>query len=393
VRILTVHNKYKIRGGEDESREAEDAVLRSRGIEVREVVFDNDAINGANAALVGIQTTWNQDGYRRVNRAIADWRPDVLDVNNFFPLASPSIYYAANRSNVPVIQTLRNYRLICPGGCCTREGKICELCVGKAVPWPGILYGCYRGSRFATASVAAMISIHNLLGTWKKSVCTYIALTQFAKRKFVDAGFPADRIVVKPNFVQHDLGEGSGKGGYVLYVGRLAEQKGIHQLLSAWRSVGKGKLIIAGDGELRPLVEKTAQADRSIEYLGVQPLRRVYELMGEARALVFPSTWYEGMPRTVIESFSRGTPVISSRLGSMEEMIREAETGWFVTPGIVEELSAKLARVFSPSTDMDLMRKAARSEYERKYTMDIGYTNMMTIYNDTVTSYARSRIQ
>lgn len=393
MRILTVHNKYKIRGGEDESREAEDAVLRSRGIEVREVVFDNDAINGANAALVGIQTTWNQDGYRRVNRAIADWRPDVLDVNNFFPLASPSIYYAANRSNVPVIQTLRNYRLICPGGCCTREGKICELCVGKAVPWPGILYGCYRGSRFATASVAAMISIHNLLGTWKKSVCTYIALTQFAKRKFVDAGFPADRIVVKPNFVQHDLGEGSGKGGYVLYVGRLAEQKGIHQLLSAWRSVGKGKLIIAGDGELRPLVEKTAQADRSIEYLGVQPLRRVYELMGEARALVFPSTWYEGMPRTVIESFSRGTPVISSRLGSMEEMIREAETGWFVTPGIVEELSAKLARVFSPSTDMDLMRKAARSEYERKYTMDIGYTNMMTIYNDTVTSYARSRIQ
>lgn len=385
MKILTIHNKYKFRGGEDESREAEDALLLERGHEVRYVTFDNSHIGRLNVVSVGLRATWSQTAYNRVRDAIAGWRPDLVDVHNFFPLASPSVHYAAAHCRVPVVQTLHNYRLLCPGAGFFRSGRICEKCMGKRVPWPGVLHGCYRGSRPGTLAVAAMVAIHNVLATWEKRVTLFIALTDFQRRKFIEGGLDGRRIVVKPNFVPLDLGAGAGDGDYVLYVGRISVEKGVHVLLEAWnRANCSGRLIIVGDGPLAPWVRKMAESEGSLVYLGRQPLRDVYELMGGARALVFPSMLYEGMPRTIIEAFSRGTPVIASRTGSMTEMVADRETGWLVQPNDPVALAARLREVFGETERLTGMRAAARRMFEVRYTRERNYRFLMDIYDRAI---------
>jgi glycosyltransferase involved in cell wall biosynthesis len=236
VKILTVHNRYKYRGGEDESREAEDALLAEHGHEIRQVVFDNAIINSGNALKVGLQATWSHSAYVRIRDYIAQWRPDVLDVHNFFPLASPSVYYAAKRSGVPVVQTLHNYRILCPGANFFRAGAVCEDCIGQPFPWPGIVHSCYRGSAMQTGAVALMTTVHRALGTFLKQVDLFLVLSEFARQKFLASGFPPDKLVVKPNFVVDPGFVGQGGTDY-LYVGRLSPEKGIDTFLRAIEKV------------------------------------------------------------------------------------------------------------------------------------------------------------
>lgn len=385
MRILTIHNKYRMRGGEDGSSEAEDRLLTAHGHDVRQVTFENDDINAFNAIIVGLQASWRESSYKRVLGEIGNWRPDIVSVHNFFPIASPSVYYAARKCGVPVVQTLHNYRLLCPAASFFREGRVCEACLGKRLPWPGIVHACYRGSRPATAAVASMLAIHNVLGTWRKHVDTFIALSEFSKEKFIEGGLPAEKITVKPNFLLSDLGAGSGKGDYILYVGRLTEEKGIRTLLQAWKAAAcAGRLVIAGDGPLASLVEHEASALPSICYLGTRALEEVYELLADARALVFPSTWYEGMPRVIIEAFSRGTPVIASQIGSMTEMINEGQNGWLVQPGDVSSLARAMKRVDATGNDMTEIRAAARREFESVYTAERNYHLLLEIYESAV---------
>jgi glycosyltransferase involved in cell wall biosynthesis len=239
-----------------------------------------------------------------------------------------------------------------------------------------------------------MTALHTLAGTWRSRVTLYIALTEFARNKFVEGGLPADRITIKPNFVPLDLGVGGGAGDYLIYVGRLSEEKGIIPLIEAWRRVqSRGRLLIAGDGPLLEAVKSAAEQSPSIEFLGTQPLRHVYELMGDARALVLPSVCYEGMPRTVIEAFSRGTPVISSRHGAMREMIREGETGWLVEPGDVGELTGALEAVLGQRSDVANMRRLARMEYEWKYTAKRNLELLIGTYNRAIELNAAGDVQ
>lgn len=381
LRILTIHNKYKLRGGEDECREAEHRLMVAHGHESRQVEFDNDGITSGNAVTVGLQSVWSRSSYRRVLSDIREWQPDVVAVHNFFPLASPSVYYAARECNVPVIQTLHNYRLLCPGGIFFRDSHVCEDCLGKQVPWPGVFHGCYRHSRQATLAVASMLTVHNLLKTWHTRVDMFIALTDFARQKFIEGGLPADRVTVKPNFLMPDPGPGCGKGDHLFFVGRLTEDKGIRTLIEAWESAGAaGKLIIAGEGPLAGFVEQQAAKTPSIRYVGRRPLQEVYEILGEARALVFPSIWYEGMPRVIIEAFCRGTPVIASRIGSMPEMIAHSETGWLIPPGDPSSLAGAIQMVCNPGTDLRRVRDAARREFESSYTAERNYHMLLDIY-------------
>jgi glycosyltransferase involved in cell wall biosynthesis len=387
MKILTVHNKYKIRGGEDESREAESSLLESRGHEIKTFVLDNDSIVGIGAIRSGFEATWCQSSYENIRRVIGEWRPDLVDVQNFFPLGSPSVHYAAFHSGIPVIQTLRNFRLVCPGAALFREGSVCEKCLGKTLPWAGILHGCYRGNRLASTAVATMLLTHNLLGTWRKCVTTFVALTEFARRKYIEGGLPAEKLIVKPNFVPVDLGRGPGGADYVLYVGRMSEEKGVRLLLEAWRLASpKGRLLLVGEGPLTPVAQERANESESIVHLGRVPIREACDLMGKARALVFPSLWYEGMPRVIIEAFCKGTPVIASRLGSMQEMVVEGKTGWFVNAGDRQSLAAALSRPFCAPDEAAGMRAAARIEFEEKYTAERNYSLMMDLYGRAIAS-------
>jgi glycosyltransferase involved in cell wall biosynthesis len=385
VKVLTIHNKYQIRGGEDESCEAESRLLMANGHEVSRITFENDGITRLTASSAGLQAAWRHSSYKRVVDEITTTRPDIVNVHNFFPVASPAVYYAARKCGVPVVQTLHNYRLLCPGAILFRDGKVCEDCVGKSVPWPGVAHGCYRGSRPATMAVASMLAIHNLLGTWIRHVDMFIALSEFSRRKFIEGGLPPTRLTVKPNFLASDPGYGSGAGNYVLYVGRLAEEKGLRILIDAWKAAAcPGKLVIAGEGPLESFVKGEASRSHSISFEGRRSPEQVYDLLADARALVFPSTWYEGMPRVIVEALSRGTPVIATRIGSMTEMISEGRNGWLVPPGDVQELAASIANVFRFGCAMNAIRASARRDFEDKYTAERNYHLLMNIYRDVI---------
>lgn len=370
MNILMLHNSYQQRGGEDESYESEVRMLRAEGHSVETILINNSQIESTGKIQVALQSLWSNPSYDLVDRMLRDRPFDVLHVQNFFPLLSPSVYYAAKKHGVAVVQTLRNYRLLCPGVYFYRDGRVCEDCMGKVFKYPGILHGCYRGSRLATATVAAMTAFHTIKGTWLNAVDLYIALTQFVRDKFIEAGFPEDKLVVKNNFVYPDPGCGTGEGGYALFVGRLSPEKGLDTLLAAWKQLGRNwKLKIAGDGPMSAEVQAFCDAHRDVEWVGAKSRAETSELMSGARVLVFPSQWYETFGRVAIESFAAGTPVIASRLGAMAEICDDMQTGLLFEPGNANDLGKKLRWVFDNPARVAQMRPIARQTYESRYTM------------------------
>ena len=234
MRILLVHNRYQKRGGEDVVFEGERELLERGGHQVAVYERHNDEINSYSAwrrVDLSRRTVWATDSAASIRRILAKAQPDVAHFYNTFPLVSPAAYYACTAAGVPVVQTLANYRLFCPGATLERNQEICEKCLGKVVPWHGVRHGCYRDSRVGSSVVAAMLFFHRVAGTWKNQVKTYIALTEFSRQKFIEGGLPADKIVVKPNFLYPDPGARHRDAGYALFVGRLSKEKGIETLL------------------------------------------------------------------------------------------------------------------------------------------------------------------
>lgn len=380
ARVLLIHNFYRQAGGEDVVVASEESLLRSKGHDVRLYTRRNEPLRGAALAAQGLAATWNHAVYRELKRLIRDWRPDLLHVHNTFPLISPAVYYAAAAASVPVVQTLHNYRLLCVNAELHRDGGPCEVCVGRRLQLPGILHACYRGSRLGSSAVALMNGVHRALGTWSRHVDLHVALSEFARRRYVAGGLPAERVVVKPNFVHPDPGRSPGGGGFVLFAGRLAEEKGLGTLLAAWRRLGSGtRLRILGDG---PLAEQVRRAARrpGIEWLGWQPRERVLEQMKLADLLVVPSTWYEGCPMVVLEAQAIGLPVLASELGGLSSLIEDGRNGFLFRPGDAEDLAARLDGLLSEPRLLETARRAARAAYEERFTAERNYALLMDIY-------------
>jgi glycosyltransferase involved in cell wall biosynthesis len=380
MRILSVHNRYQIRGGEDECYEAEVNLLRQMGDEVDVYEEDNTRVATLNNLTKVTRTVWSKQAYQAVRDSLKKRPCDVVHVQNFFPLISPSVYYAAKAEGVPVIQTLHNYRLLCPNALFFRDGKVCEDCLGKAIPYPGVLHGCYRDSKVASGGVATMLSVHRILNTWVKKVDLYIVLTEFARQKFIAGGFPAEKIVIKPNFIS-DSAIGEGRGGYALFVGRLSKEKGIDTLLAAWEHLGKQiPLKIIGDG---PLADEVLQATKKlphVEWLGRKPIEEVYALMGEATFVVFPSKWYETFGRVAIEAFAKGTPVVAANIGAIAELVDPGRTGLLFRPADAKDLVTQVEYLLANPSQLVEMRREVRAEFEAKYTAKKNYQQLIDIY-------------
>src|SRR5262249_1099168 len=238
MRILVVHNYYQQAGGEDEGFRAEGAPLRGPGPGVSARTTENGPVHGLRSLVAARDAVWSVGFQRRMIESLRRTRPDVVHFHNTFFQVSPAAYYACRDAGVPVVQTLHNYRLICPSATFYRDGRVCEDCLGKSVPLPGIRHGCYRQSRGQTAVVAGMPTAHRWLQTWQRCIDAYIAMTDFARAKFIAGGLPADKIAIKPNFCPVDPGIGAGAGGYALFVGRLSPEKGVETLMAAWRRLG-----------------------------------------------------------------------------------------------------------------------------------------------------------
>lgn len=390
--MLFVHNSYKLAGGEDQVFTAESSLLEERGHGVLRYMTHNDRIEGTSSVELARSTLWNGQVYREVRALIRAGRPRIVHFHNTFPLISPAAYYAAHAEGVAVVQTLHNYRLLCPNALFFRGGRACEDCLGRAVPYPGVLHACYRGSRPASAGVAALLTVHRGMGTWTREVDAYIALTEFARGKFVQGGLPREKIVVKPNFVGSETEAGEGKGGYALFVGRLSQEKGIDTLLAAWERLrGEVPLKIVGDGPLAPDVARAAGRLPAVEYAGRQPKDRVLGLMRDAAALIFPSLWYEGFPMVIAESYAAGLPVFASDLGSMSSLVRHGRTGLRFRPGDPGHLADTMRWAREHPTELARMRVEARAEFEAKYTAERSYRSLLEIYDAASRRAAEAR--
>ena len=389
MKILAVHNFYLQAGGEDQSAAAEDALLRQNGHEVVNYdVHNREYLAERSLFSAGLRTVWNDASRCRIQAAIRRHRPDIVDVHNFFPAVSPAVYYAASAENVPVIQTLHNYRLTCVNAQLIREGRVCEECVGSIAPWRGVVHACYRDNRAASLAVAAMVGVHNLLHTWQTKITTYVALTNFAKALFVRAGLPADRIAVKPNFLP-DPGIGPASGEYALFVGRLSDEKGVRILLDAWREV-RHRLVIVGDGPMAKDVEAVAAANPNVEWRGSRSSAEVLDLMADARMLIFPSLWYEGLPRVLMEGFARGTPVVAAALGAMTELISHRDNGILFPVGDSAGLRDAVLSLWHDAHARNGLRQNGRKVYEQRFRPESNYADLMRIYENAISRKAAS---
>jgi glycosyltransferase involved in cell wall biosynthesis len=384
LRVVIAHNYYQIPGGEDETLRRERDLLRAAGHHVNEFIRRNSEITRTDIlgkiALAG-RTVWGGDSRKAMLAVLRAEKPDLIHFHNTFPLMSPSVYYACREAGVPVVQTLHNARLFCPGGNLERNHRICEDCKGKKVAWPGVVHGCYRRSRIETGVVAAMLAVHWQLKTWEKMITVYIVSTPFYRRKFIEAGFPEERLALKPHFVE-DPGVVHNDRGYALFVGRLSTEKGVQTLLRAWEKLPHIPLKIRGEGPLLPEVSEVARKSRgSVEIVPRLDRNGLNDLMSGARFLIWPSQgYYETFGYVAVEAFSCGVPVIASRVGVAEEIVQDQRTGLHFASDDPDDLAAKAEWAWSHPKEMDEMGRIARAEYEAKYTPERNYPMLMDIY-------------
>lgn len=386
MKILLVHNSYQQPGGEDVVFEQESELLKRAGHQVLVYIRSNweaRRYSGLMQLQLALRTIWATDTRKEFAGVLEREKPELVHVHNTFAVISPSIFSACREAEVPVVQTLHNYRLYCPAGTFFRDGHTCEDCVERSL-WHGIAHGCYRDSRAATAGVALMLGVHRQLQTWTRDVDCYIALSEFARNKFLKAGLPEEKVLVKPNFVHPDPRmHANSERDYVLFVGRISVER-IRTMLAAWNRLRKPRipLVIVGGGPQLEQLEKEACRCGLTEVMfrGQLPRDQTLAIMHGARFLVFPSEWYENFPVTIAESFACGVPVICSRMGAMQEIVEDGRTGFHFTTADADDLATKVEFAWNHPERLRSMGEEARREYEAKYTAEQNYPMLMEIY-------------
>jgi glycosyltransferase involved in cell wall biosynthesis len=388
MRVLVVHNRYRSAqpSGENAVVDEETTLLRDAGIVVELLTAESDDIAGwpaARRATLPGRVVWSRDGARTVRRAVRGFRPDVVHFHNTFPLLSPAALRAAHGEGVRVVQTLHNFRPLCPAATFLRDGRVCEDCLGR-VPVPAVIHGCYRSSRVATLPIAVKDALHSAIGTWSSAVDTYITPSEFARSRYVKAGWPADRIAVKYNTAPDPGAPRRAHDGGFLCLSRLYPEKGVDVLLDAWGRAFPGggeRLRVVGSGELDAELRRRAEPLAGVEFTGQLPRDEGLRILSEARALIIPSRWYEVFPRIVAEAYALGIPVVASRLGSLAEIVHDGETGILFDPEDADGLAQALRRLAGDPAEARRLGEQARLEYERNLTPRATVERLLQIYS------------
>jgi len=379
MKILLIHTYYTIRGGEDAVFEQEVRLL-SKDNEVETLTFLNKG--GIRGLILFLLSIWNIFSARKLKKKILEFQPDVIHIHNLHFAGSPLLIRTAKKLGIPVVMTLHNYRLLCPSATLLYNGKIFTESLYVNFPWKVVKNKMYRNSFFQTFWLAFVTWFHRKIGTWAK-VDKFIVLTEFAKQQFINStfGISEEKFVVKPNFIENEvLPKTIERSDEFLFVGRLSVEKGIDVLLQAF-SNSEYKLVIAGEGDLLERVKIHCKKNKNIRYLGRLNHKEILGQMQKSTTLIFPSVWYEGMPMTIVESFSTGTPVICSQLGSMSEMITDEYNGLLFEAGNAEDLKKKLHEwLVKTETEKEKMRNNAYAEYQEKYTPEINKQLLENVY-------------
>jgi glycosyltransferase involved in cell wall biosynthesis len=373
VKILVVHSRYRSGSASGENAVVADEarLLQEAGHEVH--VFEASVSGAFDALRAGPGIIWDPGRAAAVRQLIRRYRPDVVHVHNLFPALSPAVIRAAAAEGAPVVMTLHNFRLMCLPATFLRDGRICEDCAGR-LPWPGVVRGCYRGSRVQSAALATSLVLHRWLGTFER-VRRFIAVSGFVREKYMEAGFDPSRIVVKPNFARPGPRR-EGPGAYFLYLGRLSAEKGVATLLSAWRT-DLGRLLVVGDGPEAPRLRRLAPA--GVEFVGTVPPEDARRFVADARAILVPSIWYEAFPRVVVEAYAAGVPVVASRIGALPELVEDGVTGLLVEPGDPVSWAAAIERMLDDGLSEHLGEGAYRA-WATRYTPEANLRRLEEIY-------------
>lgn len=382
--VLIIHNYYQIPGGEDTVVSNEKHLLESNGHSVSLYSRNNSEIKSFSVIkklLLPFGTIFNLKSFFDVRKIIKDNQIDIVHVHNTLNLVSPSVYYAAKSLHVPVVQTIHNFRLMCPGATLYRDGHICEDCLHKGLLC-SIKHSCYRSSKAQTLICALSTWVHRLTGIYKK--INYICLTEFNKSKLCELKqIKASQIYVKPNFIEQKC------EGYIpfrkreyqfVYFGRLDKLKGVDVLIEAWKLLGQDapQLIICGTGPLEEWCKEKIQTHHlgNVKFLGFVPNKKVIEIVAESRAVILPTQWYEGFPMTIVEAYSVGTPVVGSNIGNVDSLIQEGRTGYHI-----EFDSAESIANIIKTADFDLCDDVY-SYFNNNYSSDENYNILKRIYEE-----------
>ena len=382
MKILQCHNLYQLPGGEDRVAEDEQALLRAHGHTVLTHTVHNDRVNDLSRLRLAVETVWSRRSAQRVRELVRREQPQIVHFHNTLPQLSPSCYYAAHAEGAAVVQTLHNYRLLCPKATFFRDDQICEKCLHKTVKWPAVVHRCYRDSRSASGAVAAMLTAHGLAGTYRRTVDAYIACSEFTRDKMIEGGFEGDRIHYKPNFVPTDPGPGAGGGGggYPLYLGRLTQDKGIPVLVEAWKRLPDTPLFVVGKGPEEANVEALTRSHPGVRYENWIGQPRLGQVLGDAAFLVLPTMNYEGFPKVIVEAYAHGVPVVASDLGAMSRVVVDGETGRHVPHGDPQRLAEVVEELLGDPPQLARLRRGARRAYENHYNAAVNYRRLMEIY-------------
>ena len=382
MRVLIVHNRYNVQGGEDVAFEREVRLLRSFGHDVFAFSMSNANLRqGASAALTALQLSYNVKSASKIRSIIADFSPDVVHAHNLFPQLSPSVLRVSKQLGLPTVMTVHNYRMICAGAQLLRDGRVCELCISKP-SLVAIRDRCYRGSFVGSASLVTSIYLNRRFALWEKWVDNFIALTKFAKAKLVEAGFNTNKISVKPNFVEPSENSRPQLKRNFLFVGRLSREKGVRILLQAFAGIPELSLNIIGHGEDERLIREFSLPN--VYFLGQLSQSEVQRHMSEAVALIVPSTWYEGFPLVVIEAYACSLPVIAADIGSLTEVVEHGVTGLHFKVGDAGELERAVKYLESSHVLRAKLQAGAKARYLRDYTPEKNIRTLETIYTEVM---------
>ena len=374
--VLMVHNFYQIGGGEHTVFENEQRLLREHGHRLVSYTRNNDELRHSflKKLLMPFTTIFSLKTFLEVRRILRKENITLVHCQNTFPLISPAVYYAAWSCHVPVVQTIHNFRFLCPNGVFFRDGHACEDCVKRGLGC-AVRNGCYRSSRLQSLVVAAMLTVHRRLGTYQR--LRYIFLTEFNREKFRPLlGDKIESEFIKPNFEYVDRPEGiPEREDYYVFLGRLDQNKGVDFLLNAWK--GDKRLYIIGGGELEETAREASRKNRSLRCLGFLPHDRIWHYLARAQAVIFSSDLYEGFPLTIIEAFAFGTPVICTDIGNGADMVRTSDAGVCYTPRDAESLYHAMEQL---RKNYAYYSGNARRAYEQAYTPEANYRMLKAIY-------------
>jgi len=390
MRILFIHDFYQRFGGEDAVALTEKKLLQEHGDEVIPYTRHNDEIKDYGLwrkLTMPAEVIYSRQTVADLREIVENHRPDVAYIHNFFPLISPSVYPALKSLGVPSIQVVHDFRMLCPTGVFYTEGRVCERCKhGNFLH--AVRHRCYHESYAASALVGSAISLHRISGGLNK-VDGYICLTEFTKQKLLEVGVAAEKLFVKPNFIDASHVRPSAAGGsYALFLGRLSDEKGLWTLIHAFEKLPHIPLKIAGTGPLEGEVRHYVREKQltHIEILGFKNGQEKWDLLLGSLFVVIPSEWYETFCLVVLEAYAAGKAVLASRMGSLPYVLEQGVTGELFEAGNPEDLAAKANEMTKRPEELQRMGMHGRKLAETKYSPEQNYRQLMEIFSSFVPS-------